>query len=947
LGDYPRGSEWRKWDLHVHTASSYDAEYKGGDSDNLLCSVLKNNNIAAVAITDHFAIDNERISHLRELAPDITFFPGVELRTDKGAANLHIILIFSDMCDMTILADDFDAIMRRQKAKASTSNDTIYWTFEDVITFARERKGIVSIHAGKKTSGIDKEITNATPVKEAIKEDIAKDVHIFEIGNINDINDYNMHVFKDIDAKPLVICSDNHNPKIYSTKETLWIKADPTFEGLIQCIYQPTERVFIGSLPPKLDKVEKNKRTYIESIAVKKTTKAKNTLYDWFDFNMPISYGLTAIIGNKGGGKSALSDIIGHLCKSKSMKEASFLNVDRFRKMPKNFANDYAGRIKWLDGYLEENMTLSEIEYETSIENAQYLPQKFIEKICNDLGDEFQNEINKVIFSYVDITEKGDAKNLLELITNKSVTMENAISDVQNEISSINREIIRLEDRFTTNYKKEITDNLKKRQDDLRRQESAKPKEVQKPKKEQKAEYNKTLEEIQVQITELETTIEAKITELTDINKKIDKLDFIRAELNNLIERIERFNCSLQDLITEFEFNKEMFTIKYSTPLTEIDTKIDELRRRRLTLQAALDNSETADASVSLHKKLETIVNNKQALIDGTDAEEKAYQKYLDNLKEWKIAKSEIIGKPEIEGSIEYLKNEIEYIEKVLPAYYNEKKTERLSKIKALYEQKQAIAAVFSSVYKPVEKELQKLLYGLEDVFEFSVDIVISDTTIGNRLLEYINQSYKGIFNGKTEAQNKMNELIKKADFNNPDMICEFVNNVLECIYEDVDISSKKVKNKEDFYNMLAYLDYVGVEYCLKMGERTLQELSSGERGIVLLVFYLALSKNDIPLIVDQPEDNLDNQSVYCKLVRCICEAKNRRQVIIVTHNPNIAIACDAEQIIYCSIDKSNNKISYISGSIENQKMREKVIDVLEGTMPAFDLRRLKYTTVL
>jgi len=945
MGDYPRGSEWRKWDLHVHTASSYDAEYKGSDSDDLLCKALKDNKITAVAITDHFVIDSKRISHLRELTPDITFFPGVELRTDKGAANLHVILVFSENIDLTILAADFDAIMRRQKAKASTSNDTIYWTFEDIIEFAHGRGGLVSIHAGKKTNGIDKEITNATPVKEAIKEDIAKDVHFFEIGKTSDINDYYTHVFKVIDEKPLIMCSDNHNPKNYSTKETLWIKSDPTFEGLIQCIYQPTERVFIGSIPPKLDKVEKNKRTYIESVSVKKTINAKNSLENWFDFNIPINCGLTAIIGNKGSGKSALSDIIGHLCKSKAMKEASFLNVERFRKPPKNLANDYFGSIKWLDGDLEENVNLGEIDYGTTIENAQYLPQKFIEKVCNDLGDEFQTEINKVIFSYVDTTEKGDAKNLSELIENKSVTMSSIIKDLQNEISDINREIIRLEDRLTTTYKKELTDNLKKREDDLIRHERAKPKEVQKPKNNQNAEYQKALKEIETQIVELETIIEAKKTELTDINKKIDKLDVVKAEVNNLIDRIERINRSFQDVINEFEFNKETFTIKYSTPLTEIDNKIGELKSKRLELQAALDNSETADVGVSLYKKLELIVKNKQALIAETDAEEKAYQKYLDDLKEWEMVKLGIIGNSQLEGSIEYLKAEIEYIEKVLPTDYENKKTERLSKVKALFEQKLAIATVYSSVYEPVEKELQKLLDSLEDKIKFAVDISISDKVIAFKLLEYINQSYKGIFNGKTEAQNKINELIKKTDLNNPDSICDFINNVLECIYEDIDMSSKKVKNKEAFYNLLTYLDYVGVEYSLKMGGRNLQELSPGERGIVLLVFYLALSKNDIPLIVDQPEDNLDNQSVYNKLVRCICEAKNKRQVIIVTHNPNIAIACDAEQIIYCSIDKLNNKISYIFGSIENQEIRKKVIDVLEGTMPAFDLRRLKYTT--
>jgi len=62
-----------------------------------------------------------------------------------------------------------------------------------------------------------------------------------------------------------------------------------------------------------------------------------------------------------------------------------------------------------------------------------------------------------------------------------------------------------------------------------------------------------------------------------------------------------------------------------------------------------------------------------------------------------------------------------------------------------------------------------------------------------------------------------------------------------------------------------------------------------------------------------------------------------------VTHNPNIAVACDAEQIICCNMNKSKNEIRYISGSIENNEIRKKVIDVLEGTMPAFDLRKMKY----
>ena len=65
--------------------------------------------------------------------------------------------------------------------------------------------------------------------------------------------------------------------------------------------------------------------------------------------------------------------------------------------------------------------------------------------------------------------------------------------------------------------------------------------------------------------------------------------------------------------------------------------------------------------------------------------------------------------------------------------------------------------------------------------------------------------------------------------------------------------------------------------------------------------------------------------------------------MIIVTHNPNIAVACDAEQILFCEMDKNSNLIQYEAGAIENEIMRQHVIDVLEGTMPAFDLRRRKY----
>ena len=81
------------------------------------------------------------------------FFPGVELRTDKGSNNLHLILVFSEKTDLSILSGDFDAIMIRQKAKSADSDETIYWEFGDIVDFARSHNALISIHAGHKTNG--------------------------------------------------------------------------------------------------------------------------------------------------------------------------------------------------------------------------------------------------------------------------------------------------------------------------------------------------------------------------------------------------------------------------------------------------------------------------------------------------------------------------------------------------------------------------------------------------------------------------------------------------------------------------------------------------------------------------------------------------------------------------------------------------------------------------
>ena len=109
-------------------------------------------------------------------------------------------------------------------------------------------------------------------------------------------------------------------------------------------------------------------------------------------------------------------------------------------------------------------------------------------------------------------------------------------------------------------------------------------------------------------------------------------------------------------------------------------------------------------------------------------------------------------------------------------------------------------------------------------------------------------------------------------------------------------------------------------------------------------MFYLLLDKSNILLIIDQPKDNLDNRNAATILVPFIKAAKKKRQVVMVTHNPNLAVVSDTEQVIYVGLDKENSyRFHTKSGSIENKIINERIVNVLEGAMPAFNTRKRKY----
>lgn len=120
---------------------------------------------------------------------------------------------------------------------------------------------------------------------------------------------------------------------------------------------------------------------------------------------------------------------------------------------------------------------------------------------------------------------------------------------------------------------------------------------------------------------------------------------------------------------------------------------------------------------------------------------------------------------------------------------------------------------------------------------------------------------------------------------------------------------------------------------------REFQQLSLGQQQSVLLALILS-ADTDKPLIIDQPEDNLDGEFIYATLVPVLRRAKERRQVIIVTHNANVAVLGDAEQIFVMKALSDRGQI-VARGSIDHQQTRDYACNILEGAREAF-LRRAK-----
>lgn len=953
--DASLGSQWGKWDLHFHTPSSYD--YRGEQSDSrAIVETLVGNGVVAVAITDHHRIDVKRIRELQEAGKGrLTVFPGIEFRCELGGhESVHYIGVFPETADIESIWTSIQGTLSLTPAdQHGRTNDEIYVPFEKGATQIRKLSGLVSVHAGTKSNSFER-IPNNEAFKRAFKTDALTNlIDLFEIGRASDASAYQTIVFPSVRKTiPLVVASDSHNLATYDSSELSWIKALPTFFGLRQLLNEPTSRVCNDAAPAILSRVDQNRTRYVRGLSFGRTD-AQTTDEQWFDgVQVELSPGLVAVIGNKGSGKSALTDTLGLLGSSRSCESFSFLSDRTFLKGGKRSkAASFNATLTWASGD-EVSRDLTEMVDMTLPETIKYLPQQYLETVCNELSEagkttQFDRQLRSVIFSHVppgDALGRTTLDELLDYLTDET---KSRVAQLQGKLAIANAEILDLEYRSSDEFRRVTTAALKLKKEELAAFDQGKPPEVPKPAAaidpSLKTEFNVASELLAAADTEVATTQ----TNLTTQKARQAAATRFQQRLHNYQNAFEELRRDSRDDLLVLACDLEAF-VTMTIDLKSIAAIQEDVAKQIGLLEKSLD-PDNATGLMARRIELQATVTT---LAANLDAPSRLYNEYLLLLQAWQEGRAAIVGDELTATTVAFLEAQLR-MSREISGLLSESRGKRDQIVREIVVSKLELVAEYQRLNRPIQMYLSNHKIATEQL-RLGFEVAIADAGVASGFFQRISQGRRGSYCGVPEGRKRLQAIIDDSDFHSESGVLDFLAEVLASLSTDQRTGDQEVvplagqlkdaDSSLDFYNWLFGLDYLEPRYQLTWMGKDLTQLSPGERGAVLLVFYLLLDKSTIPLVVDQPEENLDNQSVYEILVNCIRDARSRRQVIMVTHNPNIAVVCDAEQVVYAEIDKAHgNRASYVTGAIEDPAINRRLIDVLEGTRPAFEKRDAKY----
>lgn len=977
-----RGSEWCRWEPHIHTPGTvFNDQFGGGDRWDIYLTTLETSvpKIGAMAITDYYLTDTyqEVLRHKTSgrLADVKLLFPNIEVRLDvaarSGFVNLHLLVspedpdhiqqvhriltrlnfkAFGDTfacsredlirlgkkADATILDDRSALVHGAQQFKVNfTELKDVYknsdWAKENILI-------AVSGNSGDGTSGV-RQAADAT-----LRQEIEKFAHIifssypsqreFWLGKRGTSIEQLRERYDG--CKPCLHGCDAHDQASTgrpTDDRFSWLKGSLTFDALRQACIDPEGRVFVGSEPP---------RTAMPSQVISQID-IENAA--WASTNsIPLNPGLVAIIGARGSGKTALADMIAAgsdaipvgVWTAEEDVSPSFL----VRARP-NIGNGQV-KLKWGGGTeAVRRLDGSDADLTLSYHKARYLSQQFVEELCSSRGasDGLIREIERVIFEAHPHDQDG-AINFAELRDHRTQRFQ---LTRQLEVDSI----AATSERIAVELEKEalvgmLTNQIAQKEDLIKGYNADLSKLVVTGTEAQARRYaalNEATQQCNSKVTGLGNQRRTFITMQDEVNntrtaKAPEMLREAQARHAGSGLNTDQWNAFLliysgnvDEALTGYIAwaDKEILQINGITPIegdpnTPLIPENADLKNIQLaTLKAEMARLEKFISADTMIRSQYTALSRRITTENGA-------------LQALKLRLSDATGAADRRKTLQKERED---------AYG------RL--FDALISEQQALA----DLYAPLMQRL-KTESGTLNRLSFTVKRVVAASSWA------------------TIAEEKLIDCRKTGDFYGRGSLAKVANAVLKPVWETGSASevrsamegfissySKSLLThapfvpkeqtefrawSKQFAHWLFSTEHISVRYEIAYDGVDIRKLSPGTRGIVLLLLYLALDDaDDRPLIIDQPEENLDPKSVFDELVSLFIAAKSKRQVIIVTHNANLVINTDADQIIVANavpnIDGGLPTITYKAGGLEDADIRKTVSDILEGGSKAFQER--------
>ena len=940
-----RGSEWNKWDLHVHTKyTNKNDQFTSATFDDFCIEFFKRaveKNIKVIGITDYFSIENylkikefltrideiEVLEQIKEEIKKIYLIPNIELRmlpsTDSGKLiNIHC-LFNPDYIDN--LEDDFFSTLEfngykmtktglirlGKNMKPDVSNDDLAYEVginnfvisPDILEslFKKNnnlRKNTITVVSNNSTdgaSGLRKHYELFENDNASSLDGVRKKVyHLSDMIFSSRKGDIDYFLGNKGDSKELVIqkCG-SMKPCIHGCdahSENKLFEPDLSRYCWIKAIptFEGLKQVLYEPDRVKIQEDKPDKKIGYEVI---KSIKILNTNNVFTQNEIYFNSNLNSIIGGKSSGKSLLLYLLAKtVISSEKFDEISkYKNFVNYNKLHKGIECE----VLWEDG------TVTKLSSHENKRHIEYIPQLFLNNIAEDKKNELFNQtINDLLY------KKNGYKGAIDLIYKSIDEKKISLTSEIEKYFTNESELTRLEIELTTLGDKNAIETLiysfYKELEELK----------------SKSSLTEDDENIMKAINE---SITLKQNEKILLEKEIILNNSINKVTNELGSKIERFIIDEFNLIDIDERHKEILKTYYENLSKNIIQSIDSFKESNpLTNDALLDKIKLKDEEIEpLIKSLEPY-NNKIS-------DQKKYLSIEKQLKDEQLKLDTILLK---EKEINNQKSKLD-IKKFIDIY------------KELLEIYNTITSL-NEPYKKIGNDLELITY---------IDFNLSKFYDNFSYFVTKNQSMDKIFNdGIFDVDS--NYLYKKENH------IENIGEVLNKIFSG-NVKFNKSKTLKEMTKSLLD-DNFDITYDLKQGDDLLNHMSPGKKGIVLFQLFLEVSSSKVPILIDQPEDNLDNRTVYNTLNEFIKTKKIDRQIIMVSHNSNLVVSTDSENIIVANQNGQNSsypRFEYINGALEETKkkdlselnelkkqgIREHVCEILEGGVEAFKKREEKY----